>query len=122
MLFSFPSFLGVKEQDRSERLYNNIKVLVQTHIGEIWIDTDFGTNIREHIKQGLTVLVIDDICVELENKINYYFNDQLIIKKLNAWQEADKIRIELVYTELRTGKQYTLLTEDIIVNNDTSLY
>lgn len=122
MLFNFPSFLGVKEQSQSERLYNNIKILIQTHIGEIWIDTEFGTNIRDHIKQGLTVLVIDDICVELESKLNKYFSNQIIIENLNAWQEIDKVKVKLDYLELRTGKQYTVLSEEIIINNDVSLY
>ena len=47
MLFNYPTFINTKEQTPSERLYNNLKLMVQTHVGEIWYDINFGTKIRE---------------------------------------------------------------------------
>ena len=44
------------------------------------------------------------------------------IDYLDAWQDIDKIKVALTYTELRTGKKNTVQTEELFVNNDTSAY
>ena len=122
MLFNWPSFIGEKEQTKSELLFNSIRMLIQTHMGEIWVDLDFGTNIRNLIKQGIDNLVLMEIKDELENKLNSYFSNDILINILDVWQELNKVRVNLEYTELRTGIHYTVQTEEIIVNNDQTLY
>lgn len=122
MLFNFPTFLNTKEQTPSDRLYNNLKILVQTSITEIWYDTKFGTNIRDHIKAGISSIVISDIRDELIEKITTYFVNELKITRMDIQQVVNKLRIELDYIELRTGLHKTLVTEQDIQNNDTSLY
>lgn len=126
MLFNYPSFYAAKEQTPSELLFNSLRMLVQTHIKEIWFDLDFGSNIRNLIEQGIDNLVLSDIHDELEIKINKYFGNELIINALDVWQdeaEPQKVRVNLEYTELRTGIHKSLQSgEDIILNQDTSLY
>ena len=122
MLFNWPSFIGEKEQTKSELLFNSIRMLIQTHMGEIWVDLDFGTNIRNLIKQGIDNLVLMEIKDELENKLNSYFSNDILINILDVWQELNKVRVNLEYTELRTGIHYTVQTKEIIVNNDQTLY
>lgn len=122
MLFNFPSFLNTKEQTQSDRLYNNLKILVQTSVDEIWYDVNFGTNIRDNIKAGISDIVISDIRDELTEKITTYFQNDLQILRMDIYQIVDKLRIELDYVELRTGLHKTLITEQDIENKDTSLY
>lgn len=122
MLFNFPTFLNTKEQTQSERLYNNLKLLVQTSVGEIWYDVKFGTNIRDNIKAGITNIVISDIRDELIEKITTYFINDLKISRMDIQQVVDKLRVELDYIELRSGLHKTLITEQDIQNRDTSLY
>lgn len=122
MLFNFPSFIGEKEQDRSELLYENVRVLISTHIEEIWYDLNFGTTIRNKIKHGIDALVVAEILDEIRDKVNRYFSNDLVIKDVKAEQQTDKLFINLEYLELRTGKHFTVTSEEIIINNDTSLY
>nr|CAI9751276.1 hypothetical protein DGKKSRWO_DGKKSRWO_CDS_0016 [uncultured phage]CAI9752128.1 hypothetical protein CVNMHQAP_CVNMHQAP_CDS_0016 [uncultured phage] len=122
MLFNYPSFINTKEQTPSELLFNSIRMLVQTHTTEIWYDLDFGTNIRNLIKQGIDNITITEIQEELEQKLNTYFENDILINSLQARQELDKIKIDLDYTELRTGKHYTVQTEETITNPDQTLY
>lgn len=122
MLFNFPTFLNTKEQTQSERLYNNLKILVQTSTYEIWYDVEFGTNLRDHIKAGITDIVLSDIKDELTEKITKYFENELKISRMDIYQVANKLRVELDYIELRSGLFKTLVTEQDIENDDTSLY
>lgn len=122
MLFNYPTFISEKEQTKSELLFNNVRILIQTHIQEICFDTEFGTNIRDKIKQGIDDFTISDIRDEIETKLLKYFSNDLRIEKLNAWQEVDKVKIELIYTELKTGISRTIQDEEIITNSDTTLY
>lgn len=125
MLFNYPSFINEKEQTKSELLYNNIKILIQTHVTEIWYDLNYGTTVRDVIKQGIDDLAISEILEEIRYKLNTYFSNDIIINSLTAKQDIDTLKISLNYTELRTGKQYTINTieeELSILNNDTSLY
>lgn len=122
MLFNFPSFLNTKEQTQSDRLYNNLKILVQTSVDEIWYDVNFGTNIRDSIKAGISDIVISDIRDELIEKITTYFQNDLQISRMDIYQIVNKLRIELDYVELRTGLHKTLITEQDIENKDMSLY
>lgn len=122
MLFNFPTFLNTKEQTPSDRLYNNLKILVQTNVAEIWYNIEFGTNIREQIKAGITDIAISNIYDELMEKITQYFINDLKITRLDIQQIVDKLRIDLEYVELRTGLHKTLVAEQDIENKDTSLY
>lgn len=122
MLFNFPTFLNVKEQTSSDRLYNNLKILIQTHISEIWYDTEFGTNIRNHIKDSIDDIMISEIQDELIEKINKYFSNKLKIQNISIKQDFEYLHIYLTYIELQTGVYKTLQTDEIIQNNDTSFY
>ena len=122
MLFNYPTFISEKEQTKSELLFNNVRILIQTHVQEICFNTEFGTNIRDKIKQGIDDFTISDIRDEIETKLLKYFSNDLRIEKLNAWQEIDKVKIELMYTELKTGISRTIQDEEIITNSDTTLY
>ena len=122
MLFNYPSFIGEKEQTQSELLFNSVRMAIQTHAGEIWSDLAFGTNIRNMIKQGIDELVLAEIRTELESVLNKYFSNDIIVKNLSVWQELDKVKISLEYIELRTGTHYTVQSEEIIINNDQTLY
>ena len=123
MLFSYPSFIGVKEEDQSKLLFNSVRMAIQTHVGEIWINIDFGTNIRNYIKQGIDNLVISEIQSELEMKLNEHFRDDIYIENINIAQNLNNLLVNLDYIELRTGIHYTVqTTEEIIVNQDQSLY
>lgn len=125
MLFNYPSFIGEKEQNESERLMNNVKILLQTHIDEIWLDVTFGTNIRNYLKQGINNITLFEIKDEIQAKLLKYFGNELEIASLTAKQDnenLDKIIVSLTYIELRTGIHYTVQTEETIINTDTSLY
>lgn len=122
MLFSYPSFIGQSEENRSKLLFNNVRMVIQTHVGEIWVDQDFGTNIRNSIKEGIDNLVLMEIRTEIETKLNKYFNNELKIENLEVWQELNIIKVKLDYIELQTGIHYTIQTEEIIVNQDQTLY
>ena len=122
MLFNYPSFINQKEQTPSELLFNNVRMVIQTHVGEIWLNLEFGTNIRNLIKQGIDEITIAEIKSELELKLQKYFSNDLLINKLDIWQELDRVKINLEYVELRTGIMNTVQTEEIILNDDTSLY
>lgn len=122
MLFTYPSFIGVKEQTESELLFNSVRMAIQTHAGEIWVDLDFGTTIRNLIKQGIDNIVLSEIQNEIEIKLDTYFRDELEIDSINVWQELDKVKVELNYIELRTGIHYTVQSEEIIINPDQTLY
>lgn len=122
MLFNYPSFIGEKEQTPSELLYNNIKILIQTSLSEIWYDVNFGTNLREQIKRGIDNLVIAEIRDELETKLMKYFINDMTIENLNIYQDINKVKVDLDYIELRTGIHYTVQTEEIILNDDQTLY
>ena len=123
MLFNFPTFISTKEQDPSERLYNNVKILIQTQIQEIWVDLDFGSEIRNKLKQGINNIILVEIKNELEIKINQYFSNDLLITKLDVKQDVDKIRVDLEYKELRTGIFKSVQSDEVIVNNsNTSFY
>ena len=117
MLFNFPTFLGTKEQTSSERLYNQIKILIQTHLQEILIDLDYGTNIRNYIKQGINSIVISDIRDELTDKIMQYFSNDVIIDHINISQDSDILYIDLEYLELRTGLHNTIETQETLIEN-----
>lgn len=122
MLFNYPSFIGEKEQSESELLYNNVRMEIQTHIGEIWVDLELGTNIRNLIKSGIDNITVAEIRTELETKLDKYFHNDLTIETLDIWQELDKLKINLEYIELRTGTHYTVQSEETIVNKDQTLY
>lgn len=122
MLFTYPSFIGQNEQTPSELLFNNVRIAIQTHLGEIWYDTKFGTNIRNLIKQGIDNIVLVEIHDEIEMKLNDYFSEEILIDTLDVWQDDNKVKVNLVYTELRTGTHYTVQSEEVILNNDTTLY
>lgn len=122
MLFNYPSFIGEKEQSESELLYNNVRMEIQTHIGEIWVDLELGTNIRNLIKSGIDNITIAEIRTELETKLDKYFHNDLTIETLDIWQELDKLKINLEYIELRTGTHYTVQSEETIINKDQTLY
>nr|CAI9752037.1 hypothetical protein YSBCXYJI_YSBCXYJI_CDS_0152 [Caudoviricetes sp.] len=122
MLFNYPSFIGEKEQSESELLYNNVRMEIQTHIGEIWVDLELGTNIRNLIKSGIDNITVAEIRTELETKLDKYFHNDLIIETLDIWQELDKLKINLEYIELRTGTHYTVQSEETIINKDQTLY
>ena len=122
MLFNYPSFIGEKEQSESELLYNNVRMEIQTHIGEIWVDLELGTNIRNLIKSGIDAITVAEILTELETKLDKYFNNDLTIETLDVWQELDKLKINLEYIELRTGTHYTVQSEETIINKDQTLY
>lgn len=122
MLFSYPSFIGQSEENRSKLLFNSVRMVIQTHVGEIWVDQDFGTNIRNSIKEGIDNLVLMEIRTEIETKLNKYFNNELKIENLEVWQELNTIKVKLDYIELQTGIHYTIQTEEIIVNQDQTLY
>lgn len=119
MLFNFPSFIGKKEQTKSELLFNCVKILIQTQLGEIWADTTFGTDIRDNIKQGIDGIVIFKIEMEIRDALSKYFSDDLIIQNLDIAQSTEdltKLLVDLTYIELRTGINYTLHTEEDIPN------
>lgn len=126
MLFNFPTFISAKEQTASERLYNNLKIMVQTHIQEIWVNLDFGTNIRNLLKQGIDNIMLAEIRDELETKIYKYFSNDLVINNLDVWQNTGEysnvVRVDLEYTELKTGIIKTVQSEEIILNKDSTLY
>lgn len=122
MLFNYPSFIGEKEQSESELLYNNVRMEIQTHIGEIWVDLELGTNIRNLIKSGIDTITVAEIRTELETKLDKYFHNDLTIETLDIWQELDKLKINLEYIELRTGTHYTVQSEETIINKDQTLY
>lgn len=122
MLFSFPSFINKNEQSDSDILYNNIKILIQTSIMEIWYDTTFGTNIRNLIKQGINAITVVEIQNEIENKIYKYFSNDVVIKYLDAYQNKNTINIDLTYYELRTGKYNTVKTEETFINKDVLFF
>ena len=122
MLFSFPSFINKNEQSDSDILYNNIKILIQTSIMEIWYDTTFGTNIRNLIKQGINAITVVEIQNEIENKIYKYFSNDVVIKYLDAYQDKNTINIDLTYYELRTGKYNTVKTEETFINKDVLFF
>lgn len=122
MLFSYPSFIGQSEEDKSKLLFNSVRMVIQTHAGEIWVNQDFGTNIRNSIKEGIDNLVLMEIRTEIETKLNNYFNNELEIENLEIWQELDVVKVKLDYIELQTGIHYTVQTEEIIVNQDQTLY
>lgn len=122
MLFSYPSFIGQSEEDRSKLLFNSVRMVVQTHAGELWVDSEFGTNIRNSIKMGIDNLVLMEIRTELEVKLNKYFSNELEIQNLEVWQELNTVKVKLDYIELQTGIHYTVQTEEVIVNQDQTLY
>ena len=122
MLFSYPSFIGQSEEDKSKLLFNSVRMVIQTYAGEIWVNQDFGTNIRNSIKEGIDNLVLMEIRTEIETKLNNYFNNELEIENLEIWQELDVVKVKLDYIELQTGIHYTVQTEEIIVNQDQTLY
>ena len=122
MLFNYPSFIGEKEQSESELLYNNVRMEIQTHIGEIWVDLELCTNIRNLIKSGIDNITVAEIRTELETKLDKYFHNDLTIETLDIWQELDKLKINLEYIELRTGTHYTVQSEETIINKDQTLY
>lgn len=126
MLFNFPTFISVKEQTTSERLYNSLKIMIQTHIQEIWVNLDFGTNIRNLLKQGIDNILLAEIRDELETKIYRYFSNSLVISSLDVWQDTGEysniVRVNLEYIELRTGVTKTIQSEEIILNKDSTMY
>lgn len=122
MLFNYPSFISQDEQNRSRLLYNNIKIVLQTSIEEIWYDTEFGTHIRDLLKKGINALVVSEISQEIEDKLAKYFADDLRLVYLDAYQEDRVIRISLTYEELQTGKMNTVEMEQTFVNDQLSQY
>lgn len=122
MLFSYPSFINKSEQDSSRLLFNSIRMALQTNLREIWYDIDFGTGIRDYIKHGIDALVMAQIQEDINNNLSKYFENDIKIDYLDAWQDVDKIKVALTYTELRTGKKNTVQTEELFINNDTSAY
>ena len=122
MLFNYPSFISTSEQSESDLLYNNIKIVLQTSLKEIWYNTNFGTNIRDNIKDGIDALVITNIQIQIEDNLLKYCKNDIQLKYLDLTQEGNKIKVYLTYIELRTGKFNTIQTEETFVNKDTSLY
>lgn len=122
MLFTYPSFIGTKEQSQSDLLFNSIRMVIQTNVREIWYDLDFGTKIRDLIKQGIDDITIMEIQDDITSALDKYFSNDIIVNTLDIYQDLDKLKINLDYTEVRTGKHYTMQTEDVIVNEDRSLY
>lgn len=122
MLFTFPSFINKSEQDESRLLYNAIKITLQTSVREIWYDVNFGTKIRNAIKQGIDGLVVTDIQIDIEDNLMKYFQNDIRLNYLDLQQQGDKILIQLDYIELRTGKHNTIQTEETFINQDKSLY
>lgn len=122
MQFTFPSFINQTEQDESRLLYNSIKIALQTHIGEIWYNSAFGSKIRDYIKDGIDSLVMSDIQQDIEENLSKHFQNEISLDYVDAWQEGDTIKVVLSYIELRTGKHNTVKTEERFANSDTSLY
>lgn len=119
MLFNFPSFIGKKEQTKSEILFNNIKILIQTQIKELWADVNFGTDIRNNLKQGINSITVFNIRNEIEEKLQEYFSNDINLQSISTKQnkeEPTKLEIDVTYIELRTGINYTLHTEENIEN------
>lgn len=122
MLFNYPSFINKNEQSESRLLFNSIRMDLQTNIKEIWYDINFGTNIRGLIKKGINALVVAEIQNSIEDVVKTYFKDDIQLNYLDAWQDNNKIKVNLTYTELKTGKKNTIKTEETFVNTDVSLY
>lgn len=122
MLFNYPSFINQTEQDESRLLFNNIRLALQTNIREIWYDVNYGTRIRDQIKNGITALVAADIQNDIEDRISKYFENDIKLNYMDIWQDLNKIKINLNYTELRTGKHNTIQAEEKFINSDMSLY
>ena len=118
MLMNWPTFLGTKEQSPSEMLYNRIKILIQTHIEEIFVNLDYGTNIRNYIKQGISNIVMSDIKDELTTKIMKYFSNDVNITNIEMKQDFNKIIINLDYVELRTGNHNTIQAQEMLITNN----
>ena len=95
---------------------------VKAFVGEIWVDLELGTNIRNLIKSGIDNITVAEIRTELETKLDKYFHNDLTIETLDIWQELDKLKINLEYIELRTGTHYTVQSEETIINKDQTLY
>lgn len=121
MLFNFPTFLNKQEQDRSRILFNNIRMVLQTSVKEIWYDTYFGTKIRNFIKSGVDSLVVTEVQNEIETNLMKYFENDIVINYLDLWQENEVIKIALNYTELPTGKFNTVQTTEIFTNTDINV-
>ena len=117
MLFNFPSFISTKEQTKSELLFNNVRFVLQTSVEELWTDLKFGTKIRGYIKQGIDNITIAEIREEIYNKLMFYFTDDLEISVLDIQQDVNVLHVKLDYIELKTGKHYTLQSEEDIINN-----
>lgn len=122
MLFNYPSFINKSEQNDSRILFNSVRMALQTSIGEIWYDTDFGVSFRSLIEKGIDALVVAEIQENIESNLLKYFENDIELNYLDVWQEAEKIKVALTYTELRTGKKLTVQTEQRFVNDDVSLY
>ena len=122
MLFNYPSFINKSEQDDSRILFNSVRMALQTSLGEIWYDTSFGVNLRNLIERGIDALVVAEIQEDIENNLIKFFDNEIKVEYLDVWQELDKVKVALTYTELRTGKKLTVQTEQKFVNDDTSLY
>lgn len=122
MLFNYPSFINKSEQDDSRILFNSVRMALQTSLGEIWYDTGFGVNLRNLIERGIDALVVAEIQDDIENNLIKFFDNEIKVEYLDVWQELDKVKVALTYTELRTGKKLTVQTEQKFVNDDTSLY
>lgn len=122
MLFNYPSFINKNEQSESRLLFNSIRMALQTNIREIWYDINFGTNIRGLVKKGINALVVAEIQNSIEDVVKTYFKDNIQLNYLDAWQDNNKIKVNLTYTELKTGKKNTIKTEETFVNTDVSLY
>lgn len=116
-LFSYPSFINSKEQTPSEILYNNILIVLQTSLNEIWYDVNFGSNLHSYLKQGITPILIYEIQNEIENNIITYFGDQVKLNYLDIKQNLNTVEVDLNYTELQTGKCNTIKTEQTIIDN-----
>lgn len=121
MLFTYPSFINTAQQDDSRLLYNNIKILLQTSIKEIWYDTSYGTELRNKIKDGLDLLIVAEIQNNIEEVLMKYFSNDIILNYLDFEQDENKLLVSLNYKELRTGKFNTIETEQTFINTDTSL-
>lgn len=113
---NYPSFIGKKEQSKSELLYNKVKILMQTNVKELIYDVDFGTDIRSHLKQGISNIVIGEIKEEILNKLNNYLGNELEVTSLIVKQNDNKLFVNLEYTELSTGKVETITAEEVIEN------
>lgn len=121
MLFNYPSFINTAEQDESRILFNNIRLVLQTTLKELWYNLDFGTNIRNLIKNGINSMIVAEIQLDIENNLIQYFNDDIKLNYLDIEQDESKIKISLNYTELRTGKHNTVQAEETFINNNTIL-